>query len=73
MTDWDKIKKEVNEKIVVLEALDESQEGTVLHPNIMRDLIMPAVTHLARFCECVQEEHEPDQGGDDEQLNPTAG
>lgn len=56
MADWKKIKEEVGEKIAILEALDESQQGTILHENIMRDLIMPAVTHLAHFCECVKEE-----------------
>lgn len=61
MADWNKIKEEVGEKIAILEALDKSQQGTVLYDNIMRDLILPAVTHLARFCECVQEEGEQDE------------
>lgn len=62
MADWKKIREEVGEKIAILEALDKELEGSVLQPNVMRDLIKPALTHLARFCACVQEENEPDQG-----------
>ncbi len=58
MADFDKMRKEVNKKIDIMEALYGSLDDNPLEDNIIRDLITPALSFLAQFCECIQEEND---------------
>ena len=58
MADFDIMRKEVNEKIDIMEALYGSLDDNPLKDNIIRDLITPALSFLAQFCECIKEDED---------------
>lgn len=64
---WDQLETDVLRKIRLLRvAWEHTAEAThpELHKAMKRDLYVPALTVLARFCACVEETEEPDGAGD---------
>ncbi len=51
--DFDKIRKNVNDSIDILEITHKNLKGP-LAEQIKTDLIAPALVLLARFCACVE-------------------
>ena len=52
--DWEKLKQDVDGKIDALEVIHNGLKSGVSKKLIERDLIGPALAHLARFCACVE-------------------
>lgn len=53
MANWNVIRKDVNDKIDLLEITEKGLKDDLTRDLIVRDLILPAATFLAKFCECV--------------------
>ena len=60
--DWDRLEKNVVERIRMLRAVAEKLEAGAAGEKIGTDLIVPCVALLAEFCGCVQMHDEQSKG-----------
>ena len=52
--DWDRLERDVVERVRVLRAVAEKLEAGSAGEQIAKDLIVPCVRLLAEFCDCVK-------------------
>jgi hypothetical protein len=57
-TNWKLIRKEVNERIDILQALVEGFDDNPLNEAILNDLVAPSLARLAQFCLAIEIEAE---------------
>lgn len=60
--DWDRVEREVVEKIRLLKATVKGLEPGPLSDKICSELMLPAMAHIAAFCHCVSiEDTDPNE------------
>lgn len=57
--DWDRVEREVVEKIHALRDLSKGLKPSPLNDKIAQDLILPALTLLGHFCTSVSVKYDP--------------
>jgi hypothetical protein len=57
---WSKVRRDVNKRINLLEAIVQRLEPTPINDAIANDMILPALELLGDFCACVVIENEPE-------------